>query len=154
MINARAEKVRESPMFRSAFQKYRCLVPADGFYEWAPGGKGKQPWYIRPSDGGVFFLAGIFTRLPTDHAGGEFGFAVLTTEAGEDVRNIHGRQPVILGDRQADAWLSPDTDPAELGALFEPSRPGALTAWPVSSRVNRPANDDADLIRSIAPEDR
>jgi putative SOS response-associated peptidase YedK len=154
MINARSETVKESPMFRAAFHRHRCLVPADGFYEWAPTASGKQPWYIRPVDGGLFFFAGIFTRLPTDHVGGEFGFALLTTEAGDDVRPIHSRQPVMLTDDQGDAWLAPDSEPGLLASLCRPSAPRMLESWPVSTRVNRPANDDADLLQAVDRQER
>lgn len=148
-INARSETVAESPLFRTAFAQHRCLVPADGFYEWQARKHGKQPWFIRPADGELVFFAGLFTRLTPDHPGGEFGFAVLTTAAGDDVRPLHDRQPVILRETAARFWLDPAQSSQDLLAQCRPSRTGELTRWPVSSRVNRPANDEPAMIDPI-----
>jgi putative SOS response-associated peptidase YedK len=141
MINARAETVGERPAFRAAFRRRRCLVPADGFYEWQEGERKKQPWYIRLRRGGPFSFAGLWEHWEGDAELIE-SFTILTTKANELVRPLHHRMPVILPVEHYPLWLDADTrDAGALQALLAPCPAEALTAFPVGTEVNNPRND-------------
>ena len=155
MINARVESLAEKPAFARALEKQRCLVPADGFYEWQASGskaRSKQPHLIARADGEPFAMAGIFARWhPPGTRGGEalVSCAVITTAATGALRALHDRMPVILP-REAEArWLDPelDGDTAALLALLQPVPTSELHMQPVSRRVNDVANDDPELLR-------
>jgi putative SOS response-associated peptidase YedK len=152
LINARAETVAEKPAFRSAFRKRRCLVVADGFYEWQQqeNKKQKQPFYFRLSDGEPFAFAGLWEHWQ-DATGEEIeSCTVLTTEANDLMRPIHNRMPVILESKNYDLWLDSEaTKPELLQPLLHPYPPEEMTAYPVSTVVNKPANDNAECINSI-----
>lgn len=147
-INARGETVSAKPMFREAYRHHRCLIPADGFYEWKRAAGGKQPWRIQRADGAPFAFAGLWDRWK---GGGQVieSCAVLTTEANETVRPIHDRMPVMLDIGRFARWL--EGSPVEAADLIEPYR-GALSVFPVSRRINDPTHDDAALIVP-APDD-
>lgn len=155
LINARVETVAQKPSFRRAFASQRCLVPASGYYEWKlpPSGTGartKQPYYLYPASGDLFAMAGLFEfwRDPT----GEWvaTCAVLTTEASEDVADIHNRMPVGVVPGAWDDWLDPDlTDPAAALGLLDLGNPPRLAARPVSSRVNSVRNNGPELVSVI-----
>lgn len=152
MINARSETVAEKPAFRAAFRARRCLVPADGFYEWRTMGHGKQPYRVTRADGAPFAFAGLWERWsPKDTADGELPqletFTILTTEANEAIREIHHRMPVILADTDHEAWVSGTVD--EAAALLRPLPAEATRAFPVSTRVGNVRNDDAELLAPI-----
>lgn len=151
-INARSETVDTKPMFREAFRHRRCLIPADGFYEWkaAPdGGKGKQP-YLVTSRSGLFAMAGLWDRWTPREGGDPLETCViLTTPANPFLASLHDRMPAILPRRDWDAWLDPATDPAAAKALLRPladDPDSALDVRPVSRRVNSPRNDDASCL--------
>lgn len=149
-INARAETLAGRPAFREAFARRRCLLPADGFYEWQarPGG-GRQPWFIRPHHGEVLALAGLWSTWRGD---GEplRTCAIVTTPANAVVATLHDRMPAILPAHHWDRWLDPDhADPEELEALLVPAPDDLLEIHPVSSRVNSVRNNDAELIRPV-----
>ncbi|MCL7417509.1 MAG: SOS response-associated peptidase [Halalkalicoccus sp.] len=156
LINARAETIEEKPSFRDA---RRCLVPANGFYEWTEEGGGKRPYYVTRRDGEPFAMAGLRTRWdpPTKQtaldsfAGGETGsedseaietFAVVTTEPNEAVEKLHHRMAVILDREREREWLS--------GEPFSLASASALRAYPVSTAVNSPGNDSPELVREVA----
>ena len=143
-INARAETVAEKPAFRSAFEQRRCLVLADGFYEWKGPRGSKQPYRVVRPDEEPFAMAGLWE---TRERNGESlqTTAVITTDANEVVRPIHDRMPVILSPDEEERWLAGD-DPEELQALLDPADPDALRAYPVSTAVNDPSNDDPSII--------
>ena len=147
MINARAETAPEKPAFRAAFRKRRCLIPADGFYEWQrTDGGPKQPFHIRRHDGRPFAFAGIWE----DWRDGEIrSCAILTTEASEDLREIHHRMPVILNRGDYERWLDPEADERDLRTLLQSSADD-LTFYPVDRRVNKPSNDDPRCIEPVA----
>jgi putative SOS response-associated peptidase YedK len=148
LINARAETVAERPAFRAAFRARRCLVPTDGFYEWQASEKGpKQPYRIRRPDGGLFAMAGIYEVWQPPEGGAPLiSFAVLTTDANKTLAPIHTRMPVILDDADRELWLTAgEGDMAKLHALLRPAPDDALEAYPISTRVNRVANDDAEI---------
>jgi putative SOS response-associated peptidase YedK len=145
MINARSETVSEKPAFRSAFKKRRCLVPADGFYEWAKTPEGKVPHWIHMPGRRPFAMAGLWERWGGEDQHPLFTFTILTTEAASDIRFIHPRMPVILPEEAWDGWLDPASEPLDLLSLLGPVPPGTLEEWPVSTGVNSPRNDGPEL---------
>jgi putative SOS response-associated peptidase YedK len=151
MINARLETVSTKPAFRSAFKHRRCLIPADGYYEWQTVGKRKQPYFIRQKDEGLFAFAGLW-----EHWGGNEGESVesctiIVTDANEALRYIHDRMPVILDPQDYDRWLDPDThDPAALLPLLRSAPAEQMVTTPVSPRVNSPRNEDEGCITPVA----
>jgi putative SOS response-associated peptidase YedK len=152
MINARAETVSEKPSFRSAFKKRRCLIPADGFYEWAKEPGGKQPYHLRLKDGSLFGFAGLWETWSGAEPGGEEvrSCTIITTEPNEVAWEVHNRMPVILPPDLYDAWLEPDNDDREELLSMLTSYPAEeMEAYPVSRRVNRPANDDQSVLEPV-----
>jgi putative SOS response-associated peptidase YedK len=155
MINARAETLAEKPSFRDAFRRRRCLVVADGWYEWQVAPGGKQPWFIRMKDARPFAFAGLWERWK-DPANASLleSCTIVTTDASASIRKIHDRMPCVLPEAQWDRWL--DTayaDTEQLTQLLAPYDPKGLAFWPVSRQVNAPKNQGAKLIeqdRSIA----
>jgi putative SOS response-associated peptidase YedK len=146
MINARAETAAEKPSFRAAMKYRRCLVPADGFYEWRKVGTGKQPYAVRLRGGGLFAMAGLWEQWERGEGALE-SFTILTTSANEAVRVLHERMPVILPPERYAEWLAPDVrDAAAVAALLVPCSPEALEVYPVSTRVNSPGNDSPELL--------
>ena len=150
MINARAETVAEKPSFRKAFRQRRCLIPADGFYEWQKTNNGKQPFYIRMKDGSPFAFAGLWESWHADDEDVR-SCAIITTGANEVVGEVHGRMPVILAPEDHDLWLDPDFDETDpLASLLKPYPPDAMEAYPVSRFVNSPRNDDERCVEPVA----
>ncbi len=147
LINARAETVAEKPSFRAAFKARRCLVPCDGFYEWKRSGGAKQPYRITMADGSPFAVAGLWERWTK---GGEplESFTIITTAANELMASIHDRMPVIIDPATYDAWLE-SRDTAIPMALLEPYPARRMSAYPVSTRVNSPRNDEPAVIERI-----
>jgi putative SOS response-associated peptidase YedK len=142
-INARAETAADKPMFRAALRKRRCLIPADGFYEWVAlaGEKRKQPHCFRPRDGRPWAFAGLWERWEGPEGVVE-SCAILTTEANELVRPVHERMPVILPAQHWPAWLDPAAqDAAAVVPLLRPYPADAMRAYPVGPLVNNPRND-------------
>jgi putative SOS response-associated peptidase YedK len=182
MINARAETVHEKPAYRRPFAARRCLLPADGYYEWVTGederreeekGKRKrprkQPWFVTPADGSVMALAGLYEfwrdrTLPEDHPRAWWATCtVVTTEAeteptaggGPALADIHPRMPLALTPDRWDAWLDPArTGPDEIRALMTPPPPGRFRAHPVSTAVSNVRNNGPELVTELAaPEE-
>jgi putative SOS response-associated peptidase YedK len=149
MINARAETVAEKPSYRKAFQERRCLILADGFYEWQKTDNGKQPFYIRMEDESPFAFAGLWESWRN---GREIrSCTIITTAPNELAASIHNRMPVILHPEDYDMWLDPDFDEREpLTSLLKPFPAEAMEAYPVSRRVNNPANNDAGVVEPAA----
>jgi len=147
MINARAETVATRPAFRTALERRRCLIPADGFYEWKREGRQRTPFYIRSRDDEPLAFAGLWdVWRPAD---GEpiASCTIVTTEANEVVGELHDRMPVILPPEAYDAWLQPTPQHADvLMPWLAPCPPEWLEAYPVSSLVNSPANEDPACI--------
>ena len=143
LINARAEGIAEKPAFRDAFAKRRCFVPADGFYEWRelPGGR-KQPYRIRRPDGAPFAFAGLWEQWRGPE-GRVLSFTIVTTEANDRLRPIHGRMPVVLAPEDFATWLDAATPAQAALALLRPCPDGWLVAEPVGPRVNNVKNDDS-----------
>jgi len=152
MINARAETAAEKPSFRSAIKSRRCLVPASGFYEWVKGPNRKQPHFIHFSDARLFAFAGLWERWSKGEDGPLDTFTILTTSPNELISGLHDRMPVILPREAHAEWLSPNPLPPDrLQRLTAPHPADAMEAYPVSTHVNRPANDDAECIARLDP---
>jgi len=156
LINAKAETVAEKPSFRAAFKRRRCLVPADGFYEWQVTKEGKQPWLIGLTDGAPFAMAGLWERWENgDALAGEApvieSFTIITCPPNELTGRIYNRMPVILDASDHEAWLtSPDT--AIPLALLQPYPAERMAAFPVTRRVNSPRHDDAGCVEAAGAE--
>jgi putative SOS response-associated peptidase YedK len=150
MINARGETLDEKPAFRDAFRKRRCLVIADGWYEWQAAAGGKQPWFVRRKDAAPLAFAGLWERW-NDPANGSTleSCTIVTTAASESLRKIHERMPVVLDAADWDRWLDTAfSDVGKLSELLVPFDAKALEAWPVSREVNTPKNEGPGLIES------
>jgi putative SOS response-associated peptidase YedK len=149
IINARSESVADKPSFRDAFARRRCLIPADGFYEWKASGGAKVPYWIHPRAGGLLSFAGIWETWSRGDAEQRHGFAILTRDANEDVAMVHDRMPVIVGADDRAAWLDRGTAPGLLLDLLRAAPPAALAHHEVSRRVNRPSEDGAELVAPV-----
>jgi len=148
-INARSESVQEKPSFREAFERRRCLVAADGFYEWKREGRDKVPHWLHSSGGGVISFAGIWEPWQRPGIEPRHTFAILTAAANEEVRGIHDRMPVVVAERDRGLWLSRSSDLGEVSRLLRPAPAGTFIGHPVSTRVNRPGEDDPGLIALV-----
>ena len=145
LINARAETVHEKPAFRAAFARRRCLVPADGWFEWRKEAGAKQPWFITAADRSPVSFAGLWERWEKGDTPMET-FTILTTAAAAALADIHHRQPSIIEAGDYEEWLAPETGTERLLALARRSSEGPFERWPVSRRVNTPRNDEPDLL--------
>jgi putative SOS response-associated peptidase YedK len=167
MINARMESVADKPSFRRAFAARRCLLPADGYFEWYPtsqktkaGKPAKQPFFIRPQDGGILAMAGLYeiwrdpTRDEDDPDRFRWTCTVLTTEAEDAVGHIHDRMPLMVEPARRAAWLDPAVSSKDdLLGLLVPAAPGRLEAFPVSTLVSNVRNNGPELVEPIPLED-
>jgi putative SOS response-associated peptidase YedK len=149
MINARSETVAEKSAFRTALRRRRCLVVADGFYEWKRAGARKQPYFFHMRDDGPFAFAGLWeTWEAFNHAAVE-SCTLLTTEANALVREVHDRMPVILAAEDYARWLDPAVEsPQALIPLLRPYSADAMTSYPVSAKVNSPTTDDPSCVEA------
>jgi putative SOS response-associated peptidase YedK len=169
MINARMETVAEKPAYRKAFARRRCLLPADGYYEWyvpeaGPTGRNgkpvKQPFFIHPADGGILAMAGLYElwRDPAREDGDPLAWrmttTVLTTTAEDAVGRIHDRMPLLVERARWHDWLDPDRDGSagDLSELLVPAAPGRLDAHPVSTAVNSVRNNGPELVEPLAAD--
>jgi len=142
LINARAETVHEKPSFRRAFRQRRCLIAADGFYEWQKQPRGpKQPYFITVAGNRPFAFAGLWETWSPPRGPVIQSCTIITTEANDDLRPIHNRMPVILTPDVFDRWLDPSLSPDDARALLRPFD-GDMSAYPVGLRVNNVLNDD------------
>ncbi len=151
LINARGETVAEKPSFRSAFRRRRCIVPANGFYEWQPvAAGGKQPFYIHPAGGELLGLAGLWERW-TRPGDGEVidSFTIVTTNANAVMRPLHDRMPVILEAGDYAAWLDGATGADQVRALVRPCPEAMLAFHPVAKAVGNVRNDGPELIEAV-----
>ncbi len=148
-INARADSAAEKPMFRSAFKKRRCLILADGWYEWKTNGKQKQPFFFRMKAEEPMLFAGLWEKWD-DEEGPVETCAILTTDANELTKAVHNRMPVILAGDDALSWIEPDDDKDRLNALLRPFSPDKLAYHAVDAMVGNVRNNSADCIKPIA----
>ena len=146
-INARAESIATNSAFRDAFAKRRCVVPADGFFEWIGAGKTRQPiWFHRP-DGKLLLLAGLYESWPVTPDNWQRTFTIITTTPNDVVSPVHDRMPVILSGDEVDYWLDPrEEDTESLKALLAPAPEDVLVRLSVSQRVNSVKNDDPSCL--------
>ena len=151
-INARAETIQTAPSFREAFKERRCVVPADGFFEWTGPKDDRQPiWYHRP-DGKLIYFAGLYESwLPTPGEK-ERTFTIITTTPNSLIEPVHNRMPAILEDEAIDHWLYVRSSSSSLTDLLRPAREDLLIAAPVSNRVNSVRNDDPDCLAPLAAQ--
>jgi putative SOS response-associated peptidase YedK len=151
LLNARCETVAAKPSFRSAFRQRRCLIPASGFYEWHKAGAGrKQPYFIRPREGGLFAFAGLWERWLDTQGKAVESCTILTTEANEMMRPLHERMPVILdGDGEA-RWLDPHATPDALRALFLPCAGERMEVCPVGAWVSDPRHEGPRCLEALS----
>jgi putative SOS response-associated peptidase YedK len=160
LINARVETVHEKPAFRRAFVARRCLLPADGYYEWFGAQRGnKQPFFIRPRDGGVLAMAGLYevwrdpAKRPEDPDGLLWSCAVLTTAAEDSLGHLHDRMPLVVERGRYGPWLDPTiTNATTLRTLLTPAAPGRLDAYPVRPLVSDVRNNGPELIAPLSPD--
>lgn len=146
LINARAETLAEQPAFRDSFRERRCLIPADGFYEWRQDDRGKHAVWLSRPDSEPFAFAGIWAALELRDGSTVHSCAIVTCEPNELVRPIHDRMPVILTPEAEGEWISPDADPDVLGALLRPAADGVLGAREVGDAVNDVREDGPHLL--------
>ena len=165
MINARMETVAEKPAYRKAFAARRCLLPADGYFEWYPteqltkaGKPRKQPFFIRPRDGATLAMAGLYeiwrdpAREDDDPQRFRWTCTVITTDAEDDIGRIHDRMPLMVEPERRAAWLDPRTERAALLDLLVPAAPGTLEAYPVSTAVGNVRNNGPELVEPLPAE--
>jgi putative SOS response-associated peptidase YedK len=146
LINARAETVDEQPAFKESFEQRRCLIPADGFYEWRRDPEGKRPIWFSPPDRELFAFAGIWSRLERRGEEPLTSCALITTTPNEAVRPVHDRMPVVLAREAEAAWIDPDAKPAELLELLRPAPEDALELLEVGDAVNDVRQDGPHLL--------
>lgn len=152
MINARAETVASKPAFRNAFRHRRCLIPADGFYEWQAisGSKIKQPWFIALRDREPMAFAGLWEQWHSPKGEELESCSIIVTDANELMRPIHDRMPVILAPGDWEAWLKTEAkDAVGLQSLLKPYSAEDMAAWPVSTKVSSPRNDSVECMEAL-----
>ena len=147
-FNARAETVADKPMFRDAFKRNRCVIPASGYYEWLKKPDGRQPYYITATDGSVLSFAGLYDRWKNPETGERVrSCTIIVTDANKLTRPIHDRMPVVLVKADIGPWLS-----GEAGTeLLKPAAEDRLRMWPVSRRVNKTGTggDDPTVLDEV-----
>ena len=149
MINARAETVDIKPSFKESFKSRRCLIPADGFYEWKKEGARKRPYRINLKNGGVFAFAGLWDRWTSPKGETINSCAIITTSANTMMEPIHNRMPVILEKDAEEAWLAADTDMTTLKSILKPYRSELMESCEVSSLVNNFRNDNREILKPV-----
>lgn len=153
LINARFETLEEKPSFREAYKFRRCLIPADGFYEWEKTGPKKEPWFFTVQSNRPFAFAGIWEKRREKDKSTRCAFAVITTEATRPVSGIHNRMPVILDKKVYENWLNPDeNDPKNVKEIIKEGVISGLNGYPVSRRVNSVSNNDPSCIEPVDSE--
>jgi putative SOS response-associated peptidase YedK len=150
-INAKAEGIETRPAFRDAFQRRRCLVPVDSFYEWKKTGTGKQPYAIALADRSLMALAGLWENWHSPAGEWVRSFAIITTVPNELCAELHNRMPVVLKPETWPVWLGEEpADASAVKALLAPFPSDEMTSWAVSPRVGNVRNNDSSLIERIA----
>lgn len=150
-INARRESVRDKPAFRAAFQRRRCLVPADGYYEWQSLGGHKQPYFLVAQDRSPLAMAGVYEIWKAPDESLVWTCTIITTDAADDFGHIHDRTPLLVPREAWETWLDPAVeDPGD--QLLVPATPGVLDAWPVSLDVGNVRNNGPYLVEPVTPE--
>ena len=153
VINARSETVLEKPAFRNAIRRRRCLVPADGYYEWQNANGRKQPFFIHPRDDAPIGFAALAETWVGPNGEEQDTVAIVTTAARQEMAHLHARVPVVIASRDYDCWLEGEVATQQAIALLQPPSTGSLAWHPVSSEVNRVANDHAGLLLPVDPSE-
>ncbi len=148
LINARAETLSVKPSFRNAFKQRRCLVPADGFFEWKRTGSGKVPHFVCLQSRRIMVFAGLWENWQTSGQNID-SFTIVTIAPNQLLASIHDRMPAIVPGQDFSAWLDPDTEPSVAQEILRPFTTEALEVFPVSSQVNSPAHDFAELVLPV-----
>ena len=149
MINARSETLTSKPAFRAAYARRRCLVPADGYYEWQREGTGKQPWFLTSRDRAPLAMAGLYEVWSPAEGERLWTCSVITTDAADELGHIHDRTPLLVPRASWGRWLDPGVeDPG--GDLLVPATPGVLDAWPVSPAVGNVRTNGPELVEPLA----
>ena len=143
-INARAETIASKPFFRTSFARHRCLVPADGWYEWQATATGKVPHFIHRPDDSMFWFAGIWSGVKEKPT-----YAIITVEASEDLKWLHGRMPAVLADSELPQWLASDTSHETTQTMLHPAPVGRFKTYSIAKAVNNPRNDTDALIKPV-----
>ncbi|MCW2680608.1 MAG: yedK [Frankiales bacterium] len=150
LINARQETVTQKPAFRAAYQRRRCLLPADGYYEWQVDGTRKQPWFLTSREDGPLAMAGLY-EVWSQGEERLWTCTVITTSASDELGHIHDRTPLLVPREDWGRWLDPAVeDPG--GHLLVPAVGGALDAWPVGTAVGNVRNDGPELVQPVEPD--
>lgn len=150
LINARSEDVEDKPSFRSAFKRRRCLIPADGFYEWSSRGKDKVPMFVHLQNHELFAFAGLWEVWHSPDGEEIRTCTILTTEPNELIRPLHNRMAVILHQADYDTWLTPgELPPPALKPLLKPYEADRMAVYEVSKLVNKPSNDSPECMEPI-----
>jgi putative SOS response-associated peptidase YedK len=150
-INAKAEGIEKRPAFRKAFERRRCLVPVDNFYEWKKAPAGKQPYAVGLADRGLMALAGVWENWRSPEGEWVRSFGIITAKPNELCAELHNRMPVVLAPEAWPAWLGEEpADPRQIKALLAPYPSDRMTCWPVSARVGNVKNNDPSLIEPLA----
>ena len=153
MINARVETLLEKNAFKSAVSSRRCIVPADGFYEWKKTSRGKQAYYIKTKDQEIFSMAGLWEKWQSPDGVEIQSFTVITQASNSLMEDIHDRMPAILTNAQEELWLSDDLNPQQLISIIQPYPSELMEAIPVSDKVNNVRNNDHSLIEEANLEE-
>ena len=151
-INARAETVSEKPLFRDSFRSRRCIVPADGFYEWRSTASGRQPYFVQLDDRAAFGFAGLWSQSPNQTGELIHTFTILTTQANSLLSGLHDRMPVILDERDRTTWFNTETQTTPSNPFDKPYPSSRMTMTPVNRTVNNVHNDSPDCIETVAIE--
>ena len=152
LINARGESAAEKPAFRAAMKRRRCLIPADGFYEWQAAGERKRPFYVHAKSGKPLAFAGLWETWTGPNGEELETAAIVTTHANRTLAAIHERMPVIVPEEAFDLWLNcAEVDAKTAEALIQPAPDNLLEAYEISTAVNRTANDNPKLLEPIVP---
>ncbi len=150
LINGHSETVLEKPAFRAAFRTRRCLIPADGFYEWKKSGKQRHPFHFGMKDNSLFAFAGVWDRWKSPGGPVLQSCSILTTAANEMLEGVHDRMPVILPHRHHETWLTaPAAEAERLAELLVPLDEGLMSRYPVGSQVNKPGNDSPECALEV-----
>ena len=155
MINARADSLADKPAYERAFRRHRCLVPAEGFYEWHGRGSRKQPMFVHRRDGEPMAFAGLWAAWRDEASDTDWlrSCAIVTTNANNTLAPLHDRMPVVLEERDWDRWLDPDSgDVDALARLLQPASDDLLVAYPVGTAVNSADNDGPELVERVELE--
>lgn len=152
-INARSETVAEKPMFRNLVKRHRCLVPANGFYEWKKIGSGKQPYYIHPTQGPYMLFAGLFDVRTDDDGERQGSYTILTGESNHTMAELHDRMPIIIQPDDVELWMDPDiTELEPLQHLLHPAPDEAIDIYPVDPKVGNVRNNAPENIEPLAEQ--